>query len=305
MLKDPQAGIDGQAVQIVFSRMVMQNEAQAATMIESIDPKYRRTALDVVLQNLAGKDPLAALALVEKYPGDAPENRQNEIISSLMKKDPQQGIAAAVKLTEMGKGTGFLRQGMNEWAAADKSAAEAWAAAYTGTGQTTARAWLLERKAAADPLGSLTEFNTLQQSVGNPQELSSTAAAIAHHLVRKDLPAAREWATGLPPGPVRDEVMSRVVDQWVQRDPGAASAWISALPEGKERDNSATRLAHQITHSDPPGAFEWARTIQNQEQRTNTLKDIVDEWLRQDSDAAKAAVETLPAEMRKGLPGFK
>jgi hypothetical protein len=293
------------AVQIVFSQLVKEDAARAAGLMEGLSKKDRGAALDAVLGGIVKNDPEAALALAEKYPDDVPEQRQTDILSKLVEKNPLQGMAVAVKLAEARKNGDFLRHGLNQWLGIDKNAAIAWAESYSGPGQTAARAWRIERKSEEDPMAALADFKALQSSVFDPKEVAGTARYIAEFLRDKDLSAAREWALGLPPGPPRDEAVPLVFDRWVRKDIAAASEWISTLPQGWERDNSSAKLAEVIKHRDPPAAFEWARNIQDEDQRVRSLKEVMDVWLLQNEDAAKAAANTLPEKIRKEMPESK
>jgi hypothetical protein len=302
MLKDLPEGTPDEAFKFVFARVALQNPAQAEAMLDSLDSNRRKDALEGILDTMSAKDPLAALALAEKHPDDLSGNAMREIISRLVTKDPVQATSAALNLTDSGKRAETLRGVMNEWKDKDQKAAVAWAESHTGPGETTARAWLLEQSAEADPHTALTEFTKLQQSSGDPRELAAAAGIIATNLSRKDFPAAREWAINLAPGSIRDEAVPPMLSQWVDQDTSGASAWISTLPAGAERDRSAETLASAITHSDPSSAFEWARNIQNEDRRVSALHDVISEWNRQDPAAAKAAADSLAEDVRKTLP---
>jgi hypothetical protein len=303
MLKDLPAGIPDEAFKIVFARVAMQGAAQAEAMLAGLDAKHHREALEGILDTTAAKDPVAALALAGRYPDEVPEYVQRKMISRIMARDPQQGIAAILSVTE-NDGDGKYRDrkhetlhaAMEEWHQQDAAAATAWAQARTGPGESTAKAWLLERKADDDPQAAMAEFSKLQDAgAADAADLSRTARLIAGEVWKTDFPAARDWALSFPPGAARNELIPLIVDQWARQDPDAASQWITQLPAGQERDNSIEKLVGVIKQRDPASAFEWARSMQPQPaaRRKAIIQDVLGWWAGEDVAAAEAAAAAI------------
>jgi hypothetical protein len=301
LLKDSPKGIPDELTAVIFARLASQNPAQAESMLAGLEEEHRKEALEGIIHGLAGKDPVAALALAEKYPDEISRNDRNEIIERMMRSDPQQGIAAAARISETEKDSGALRNAFKEWIEHDQSAAMAWAENYAGPGKLAVQAHLLEQRANEDPQGAMEDFARLQQNAADSRELTGAAGIIADKLSENDIASAHTWAAALPDGQPKDAALSSLASNWVRKDPAAASEWIASLPAGSVKDDAANNLAQAITKRDPAAAFEWARNIQNRDQRTNAIQNVMEEWRGQDPDAAKAALQSLPPDVRKSI----
>jgi hypothetical protein len=209
-------------------------------------------------------------------------------------------MEAAVQEMTHSRNPELVRNTIEEWYKTDPAAAAQWASAHEGTGSVAARAMILEKRAREEPQAVLQEYAALQQAGGDPKELARLTSALADSLAGKDVTAAREWAQNLPNGDLRDRALHQVAEEWVKSDAPAASEWIRTLPAGKLRDGAARELTGVLSRRDPVSAFEWARSIENEELRKGALQNVMHNWQEQDPDAAKAALESLPAEMRPG-----
>jgi len=305
LLKRLPEGAPDDAFKFVFARVARQNPAQAEAMLDTLDANRRKDAMEGILESMSVRDPAGALALADRHESEIPDHSLRKVMERLAEKDPRQAVALAVRRVESGKGPDALRQVLSTWSDRDRNAAEAWAGSYTGAGQWSARSWLVEKDAESDAQAALAKFQELQKSGAEAKEIANTANTIAANLARQNLTAARDWAVNLPPGPIREQVVPPMLSRWVEQDSGAASAWISTLPAGKERDESSETLANAIQRSDPASAFEWARNIQNESRRNSVLENVYSTWREQDAEAAKAAANALPPEIRQNLPGFK
>lgn len=291
-------GGPSEMARLVFARLASQNPAQAESMLNGLEGDQRRNALEGILDGLTGKDPAAAVAVAEKYPDELRSDKLRKVIERMMKRDPEQGIAAAIRLTENKKDPdpdiNLLHSAMYAWMNLDKAAAAQWAGNYTGAGHTTVQAMLVREKAQTDPHAAMADFARLQQTAADQKELTGAASAIASKLAEKDIPSAQAWVTSLPPGPAHEEAMAKFTQIWVNEDATAASEWIATFPAGHDKDHAAANLAGAITKRDPAAAFEWASNIQDKAMRRRTIDRVMNEWMQQDPDAAKAASQSLP-----------
>ncbi len=289
---------DGTTRMLVFGRLAADDPQHAEQMALSLDDKQQRDALQAVMYSFVNQDPQAALVFAGRHPGVLNDDDRERILESWVKRDPQPAMAAAVHEMAKSRNPELVRQTIEEWYKFEPAAAAQWASAHEGAGSVVARAIILERRAHDEPEAVVQEYAALQQTSADPRELVRLTSALADSLAGKDVGAAREWAQNLPAGELRDRALQQVAGQWVKSDAPAASEWIRTLPAGQLRDGAARNLAAVLSRRDPASAFEWARSIENKNQREDAVRSVMQNWSEQDPDAAKAAVESLPEEMR-------
>lgn len=301
LLKRTPEDLPDEVTKLIFARIAAKDPAQAERMLAGLEEKDRKEAVNGMIKGMMGRDAAGAVALAAKYPDSLGSYETNNLLERMIERDPAEGMAAAVKLTEK-KDADVLLGAFGNWAEKDPKAAEAWALNYKGPGEVSLRALALKESSSADPAAAAQAFMALQKEATPQDRLGEVAYAIADELADEGVSSAAAWAETLPPGDSRNRAMIHSMHRWLAEDPTAASAWLNKQPQGEERDNLASELIDSIRSRDPAAAFEWARNIQNPEQRTNQIRGVIDSWDDQDPDAAKAAKESLPADLRKGLP---
>ncbi len=300
MLRETPDLNDGGTMLMVFGRLASQDIALAERLALTLD-RNRDGALKAIMGVVANQNPAAALAFMGKHSEIFHWHERRRFLEQWARRDPLPAMRAAAKEMAQSGETELLRQPFDEWYKQDPKAAAQWAASHEGSGKVTAQALLLEKRAGDEPAALLPDFAALLQSAPDQKELYRLAAAIADSLAGKDLSAAREWASNLPTGELRDRALHQVAEQFVKDDAPAASEWIKSMPPGKFRDGGARELAGAIMRRDPAGAFEWARSIQDENLRSNSLGEVLRAWRELDPDAANAAAHSLPPALRERL----
>jgi hypothetical protein len=69
------------------------------------------------------------------------------------------------------------------------------------------------------------------------------------------------------------------------------SQWVAELPRGPFRDGAAASLSQTLLSRDPEAAWRWARDISDASLRREALKPAAAEWLKQQPEAAREAME--------------
>jgi hypothetical protein len=294
-------GLDDEAMQFVFGNLAAKNPARAEELAGTLEKGPRREALEAILYSVANRDPADALEFAARYPEEIEDHHRNRVMESWAHREPRQASEAAVQASQRAGDPEILRNTLGEWWRHDGKAAEAWAANLQGAARVTAQAMFLEKRAGEEPDAVLQEYGALQQVSTNPKELLGLTSALAESLAERNLSQAREWAQNLPEGELRDRALSQVAERWVQDDAPAASEWIRTLPDGEMKDNVARTLCNAISRRDPASAFQWAQSIGQENVRFDALGRVVEHWREQDPDAAKAAVDSLPAALQERL----
>jgi hypothetical protein len=298
MLKKNFSLNDGTTRLLVLGMLTGNDPQRAEQLVLSMEKDQQKDALESVMYALINRDPEAALAFASRHPETNDEKYRERILESWVKRDPKAAMAAAVQDAVTSNNPELIRNTIEEWCKSDPAAATQWANAHEGAGHVTARAMVLERRAREEPEAVLQEHTALLRAGGDPRELGRLTGALADSLAGKDVNTARAWAESLPEGELRYRALHEVTEEWVRRDAPAASEWIRALPSGELRDDAARELTSAIAGRDPAGAFEWARSIGNTKIRESALTGVMRIWREVDPEAARAALDALPAEVR-------
>lgn len=291
---------DGSTRFLMLGTLAMDDPARAEQVALTFEDKQRRDALKSVVHALTGRDPEAALAFADRHTGLLDDGDRENIFEGWVRRDPASAMAAASRTTSQSGNPEFVRNTVEEWYKVDPSAATAWAATYDGPGKTAAKAMILERELNESPQAALDGYATLLASGAPPKELERLTSNIARSLAGRNIEAARAWVETLPAGGLQKGAIHRVASEWVKTDAPAASEWIKTLPSGDARDGAAVELSSAISQRDPLSAFEWARSIGDGKLRAHALQRVMESWKQQDPDAAKAALDSLPADQRPG-----
>jgi hypothetical protein len=208
---------------LVFTNLLPQlvalDSAAAGRLAESIeDEAGRRDVLRGVAQGWGSKDPAAALAWAAGL-SDTNDQRGTltDVAFQMAHSDPARAMAAAQQY-HLDEGIGDVLPALAvQWAEQDLPAALAWA--------------------GEQPAGD--QRDQILARVGFVQ--SRTAPAEAGAMVLAEI----------PPGPVQEEAVMSVLNQWAQKDLSGVSAWVQAFPEGPFKERALAELA-AVGRSRPP-----------------------------------------------------
>jgi hypothetical protein len=103
-----------------------------------------------------------------------------------------------------------------------------------------------------------------------------------------------------------EEKVSLYLRFWAKNDltaPEAATQWMQSLPEGDTKDMLSESISGPMAQNDPRAAFDIAAGIGNSDLRTTALKNVVEEWSKQDPSAATQWINSssLPQQVKTQL----
>jgi|GEM_PF-835333 len=262
------------AVRAVTDAWVRTDLSGALAWAQSLsDAPDRAAAVEVVLAEMATKDPLQAIDLAQKsLTGPAQERTVFNALQRLTETDPR-GAAGLVKLLPPGEMQTFAAVDVAR-ALAGQNAEEALAWTKTLSGDS-ARALATKRALEVWAANDLSAASRYATTLPPGREQNEAAAVLAVPLTAADPQKALTWAESLPAAELRPVVLASVVDTWAQRDPAAASRWAAAQPP-----NKLAALAPQ------------------------TLDAALSYWVLQDANAAQEFVRTLPSDTQTGAAEF-
>ncbi len=291
-------GIEEELLTMVWRDLAREDPSKAESMLTSLEPDKVGEAIAGIMEHYRRNDIGAAIALMEKFPGEDYDYERRQLVERIKESDPRRALEVAAGFLDRGMTAGPLQAAMDDWMREDRKAAQAWAAEYSGPGSAVVRARILVGDAAGDTEAAMGNFAALRREGVADEWLRDAPTAIVQALGRDDPGIARAWVDGLSSGPLHLEAVSELAEIWAAKDSIAASEWISSLPPGDARNAGARQLVEAIQKRDPASALEWARTVSDPPMRRNMIDGVLEEWDEQDPEAAEAATLGLPEDDR-------
>lgn len=231
-------------------------------------------------------DPDAALAWANTLKSDRDKNAAiNSVISEMAAKDPAKAVQVAAGLPEDAQGRAYSEIAQ-KWAATDFAAAETWIQSLPAESRDRAMASALETLAQTDPEGAAAKVASLPE--GNDRD--NAIEDIAGPWARKDPAAAAAWVSQQVTEDI-DDAIRPVIASWANQNGAAAKTWIESLPQGELRDEATATYIWSNRTADPASSVQLAETISDEGTRNRTLWGTYNNWMREDREAATAAVQ--------------
>jgi len=252
----------------------------------------------VIAAEWAKLDPEAALAWANGLTGRDKSAALNSVIAEMATKDPTKAAQVAATLTGDDQARAYSEIAA-KWSSTDFAAAEAWIATLPAESRDRAMASALESLALTDPEGAAAKVASLPEGRDKDRAIEDIAGPWA----RKDPAAAAAWVSQQQTEDI-DDAIRPVMSSWASTDPTAALKWIEALPQGELKDESTATYIWSNRTGDRASSVTLAETIEDEGTRNRTLWMTYDGWMREDREAATAAVQsstTLSDEAKERL----
>jgi len=162
---------------------------------------------------------------------------------------------------------------------------------------------LFGRWAEVDPLGALDQTNKMGFGgmMIRPTVMQSWASTDPESAAKYFSENPREFAQMGGPmggGPGGDNNASVIAAAWAKQDPEAAMKWANSLSSAQDKTAAVASIVREIAAKDPAKAAEVAATLTGEGQ-TRAYQELAGQWGATDFTAAKAWINTLPAEARE------
>lgn len=136
---------------------------------------------------------------------------------------------------------------------------------------------------------------SLSGRTDGPSQATEALRRLADH---GHLAEALAVAESVPSGPRREQAVAAVASGWPADHVYELSAWLAEQDVPSVREAGASRLVrHLLAEAEPDyeAAARWAALLPATEHPESTpLVEVMQKWRAQDSDAAHAALQTLP-----------
>jgi hypothetical protein len=299
----PTARQRAQVVDSIFWNLNHTNADAALRLIEDLradlQPGRYASFLSSIVGSRAEYDVAGALDLCRRLPaGDNRDQAVQSVLQRWVRSSPTDAAAYADALPDGNAKSNALRNLAYAWAGSDPRAAIEWAGRYA-EGYPSPFSQAVGAWAETDAKGAATYVSMLKPGLLQQQTASSVASVWA----RSDPSAALAWVDGFPQGEPRSNAMRNVVVSWCGQDPDTATDWVLRQTADASRDELLDLLASNQRYQDAKLAIRLGEQIGDADRRNRSLQQTVQQWIRQDTDAARAWVQrsSLPDDMKRAL----
>lgn len=294
---------------IGFSIMTLADkhpQASLALLSESADlfkdDGMKKNLITSSLSRWAKDDPLGAVDWVrknsEKFPDLLTDDAKNGLIGGAAAQNPKLAFQLIGEL------------GIKD---ASRAISRIASAAKTSTERTTTLGALRDylaniqddtarKKALGGAIRSLGDsassegFETASQWVASAKLTPEELASFANGLLNNGDPARSgdagqwiEWLGANLPADKADNKIQEMVRDWTQKDYQAAGQWLTSAPNGPAKNSAICSYAEAIASYEPEVASQWAMTLPPGKDRDSTLREIYENWPKEDPAAKEAA----------------
>lgn len=115
--------------------------------------------------------------------------------------------------------------------------------------------------------------------------------------------SAIDYFEELPEGKARTEGVEGVMGNWAKKDPQAAGEWLNEKEVGPQMDPILSTYARVVSNENGAAAMEWAVAISEPKLQDKTVRQVGQNWYRQDKEAVEAWLpqSELSAETQKAI----
>jgi hypothetical protein len=117
--------------------------------------------------------------------------------------------------------------------------------------------------------------------------------------LRRSSPAvAAHFAESLPVGPVRNEALLLVAQNWAAQDSASAEAWAAQLPDKNESQAALANVCFKVSEANAAQAVQMA-VNDNLSTMPGILENLVSQWANQDFSGAVAWTKNQPSSQQR------
>ncbi|HEY2342428.1 MAG TPA: hypothetical protein VGH90_05325, partial [Chthoniobacteraceae bacterium] len=114
-------------------------------------------------------------------------------------------------------------------------------------------------------------------SAADPQKYGLAVDDFVTARARQDSSQAGAFVEKLPDGPLRDQAMKNLIQEWAKADPIDAGNWLAHQPAGNGRDHAAALLVSD-SRDDPQSSLSFAASISDPGLRMRTAAKVMRVW---------------------------
>ncbi|MGB0744302.1 MAG: hypothetical protein ACPGSB_07225 [Opitutales bacterium] len=223
------------------------------------------------------------------------------LLSQLAETAPRDALALAQNIGSLRETESARIAILEVWAGNDPASAMAWAEVELANEPLRSRnnqlLAIYRGYAVSDPQAAFATALAMPSGNTAQQRLQTNALEeiITEQIENGGLQDAKTQVELLEDGPLKDSLLSDLVDRWASFDPVGAAAYVDSLG-GEVPSSVKARLLGEWAENDPQSAAEW---LNGREVDENTLgrasQAIIREWTRYDMEASAEWLNSQPS----------
>lgn len=252
-------------------------------------PMGGQGASSIIAAEWARQDPGAALEWANSLTngkGDA----MNAVVGEVAKTDPRKAAEMIGKMDPADR-AGAYRSVAEQYGALDFAEAQTWIRSLPADAQADAMESAIEGLSNKNPDEASKQVALMKE--GDSKD--DLVEVVVGDLARTDTQAAVDFLKAQTSENAQRESMRPLMPALVAKNPIAALALVNSYQPGPVRDSAATAYVWSNSKGEPEEVIQVAASITNEEERSRTMGVAAMRWMREDSAAAKAYVESSPA----------
>ena len=264
--------------------------ARAALTVEN--PSDRRSALKIVGQEWAERDPQAVLDWLDTVQLSSYEREsiRKSALAGISRRDPKAALEILAGV-DQGTRNRILPDTIRYLADKDPQAAIDWI--------RQAPDGYAKNKAMEEALGELAQkapLETIEIADNYPEMRENALVNAFGTLARNDLPDAMERLKAYEGDPVYSNLLRNLASSYAREKPEEALAWALDLPS-EHRSQVLGSVVSNMSRVDPELAIknlDKLATDENRSYHDSAVQNIASNWARRDPFAAAAWLQSLP-----------
>jgi hypothetical protein len=269
-----------QMISMAINRWAEEDPEAAFNAVETLtDENLKYSLYQMVFHNWAAKDVESALLAAESL--DDPRQRHlGAVLMVLAREDPMAALEVADRQDIQSQNSRLLQQIVSGWAANDPMAAAAYVESLDEFRKvelvhTVAMAYMNQSPGAAfDWVAKIRPNNSAVLSMVSQQYVSQSPTA------------AKDKIDSMPPGPVRDSLISAYVGVVARSDPLDMLSWIRQFEDEDIYQNVHSQVVSGWMVKDPEGAADYVQSLQDGQFKQQKMMELIGRWSHTDSDRA-------------------
>ena len=278
-----------------LSQLAQKDLASAEAYAVGLDTEpERRQALLQIAQGLTQEDPNDALEWVRRQDSQTIRDQAMiTILSSLAANDPARAAGLIGEIENIHQRGGSIGQIASLWAHKDPQAAISWAKNLPPTNaRLGALATIAQQLVQSDPRTAIDLIETLPG-----QSRQQLLPNLINQWSVQDFEGARDWVTSQQDPVLFQDGLASLIGTWTQKDPTEAAAFLQEAaarqPGSSNFRTHLSALARQWAGQDRDTALAWARSLENEKDRVVALAGVHNEWTASDPAGAARHLTTV------------
>ncbi|RYD19324.1 MAG: hypothetical protein EOP88_19425 [Verrucomicrobiaceae bacterium] len=248
-------------------------------------PMGNQGGAGIIAAEWARQDPAAAMTWAASLATDKGQ-AMNSVIGEVAKTDPRKAADMIGQLDADDQEDAY-RTVAGQYGALDFTEAQNWIRSLPAAQQAEALASAIGGLSNTDAVAAAKQVNLMPDGDDKNRVIDDVTGDLA----RKDLKAAAKFLKDQEDEGAQRDGMRELMPTWTNQDPAAALVYAQSFEPGRVQDGALEAYVWSNNTSAPADVVKAAELISDEGERNRAMGVAYMRWMREDADAARAAVE--------------